>query len=38
MGMDAGAVAGKGEAVFRDEPVPEGGEDGGKPENLLDFS
>lgn len=34
--MDAGAVAGKGEAVFGDEPVLKGGEDGGETENLLE--
>jgi len=36
MGMDTGSVAGKGEAVWRDEPVPEGREDGGEAENLLE--
>jgi len=36
MGMDAGTVTGKGESVFRDEPVPKGREDGGKSENLLE--
>ena len=36
MGMDAGAVAGKDEAVRRDGPVCEGREDGGKAENLLE--
>ena len=36
MGMDAGAVAGKGEAVFRDEPILKGWEDGSKAENLLE--
>lgn len=36
MGMDAGAVAGKGEAVFWDEPVLKGRENGGKAENLLE--
>lgn len=36
MGMDAGAVAGKGESVPRDESVLKGGEDGGKTKNLLE--
>lgn len=34
--MDAGSVAGKCKADFRYEPVPEGWEDGGKVENLLE--
>ncbi len=36
MGMDTGAVAGKGEAMCRDYPVPEGRDNGGKPEKLLE--
>ena len=36
MGMDAGAVTGKGDAVSRDEPVLEGGDECGKAENLLE--
>ena len=35
MGMDTGAVAGKGEAVRREEPVFQGRDEGGKPEELL---
>ncbi len=33
--MDTGAVTGKGDAVRRNEPVPEGREDRGRAENLL---
>ena len=36
MGMDAGTVAGKGEAVRRDEPVCERREDGGKAKKVLE--
>ena len=36
MGMDAGAVAGEGDAVLRNQPVAQGREDGGEPENLLE--
>ena len=36
MGMDAGAVAGKGEAIFGYESVLKGWKDGGKTENLLE--
>ncbi len=36
MGMDAGAVAGKSDAVLWDKPVLKGGEDGGKAEDLLE--
>ena len=36
MGMDAGAVTGKGEAVRRDKPVCEGRENGGKAEKVLE--
>ena len=35
MGMDAGAVAGKGKAVLGNEAVFQGGEDGSKTENVL---
>ncbi len=35
VGMDTGAVTGKGDAVRRNEPVPEGREDRSKTENLL---
>lgn len=36
MGMDAGTVSGKGDAVLRDESVLKGWEDGGKAKNLLE--
>ena len=36
MGMDTGAVTGKGQAVFWDEPILEGREDCGKAEELLE--
>ena len=36
VGMDTGAIARKGEAITRDEPVLEGGEDCGEAENLLE--
>lgn len=36
MGMDAGAVTGKGESDLRDEPGLKGWEDGGKTKNLLE--
>ncbi len=36
MGMDTGAVAGKDEAVCRDKPVFQGGDEGGETENLLE--
>ena len=36
VGMDTGAVAGEGNAVRRDKAVPEGREDGGKAEKLLE--
>lgn len=35
MGMDAGAVTGKCDAVLWDEAVLKGGKDGGKAEDLL---
>ena len=36
MGMDTGAVAGKGEAVRGEKPVFQGGDEGGKTEELLE--
>ena len=36
VGMDAGAVAGKRDAVLGDKPVLKGGEEGGKAEDLLE--
>ena len=36
VGMDAGAVAGKCDAVLWDKPVLKGGEEGGKAEDLLE--
>ena len=36
MGMDAGAVAGKRDAVLGDKPVLKGGEEGSKAEDLLE--
>ena len=36
MGMDTGAVTGKGQAVFWDEPILEGRKDCSKPEELLE--
>ncbi len=36
MGMDTGAVAGKGDAVLWDKPVPQGREERGKAEELLE--
>ena len=36
MGMDTGAVTGEGNAVGREQAVPEGREDGGKAEKLLE--
>ena len=36
VGMDAGAVAGKRDAVLGDKPVLKGGEEGSKAEDLLE--
>lgn len=36
MRMDTGTVTGKGQAVFWDEPFPEGRQDRGKPEKALE--
>lgn len=36
VGMDTGTIAGKGKAVCGDEPVPEGREDSGEAEELLE--
>jgi len=36
VGMDTGAIAGKGDAICRDKPVPEGRKDCGETENLLE--
>ena len=36
MGMDAGAITGKGDAVLGDKPVLKGGQDGGEAEDLLE--
>lgn len=36
VGMDTGTIAGKGKAVCGDEPVPEGREDSGETEELLE--
>lgn len=36
MGVDAGTVAGEGKPIFRDEPIPQGGDEGSETEYLLE--
>ncbi len=36
MGMDTGAVTGKSDAVFGDETIPKGGNEGGETEKMLE--